>query len=170
MMRKVINKHWSILLQINLELQETFENNPFVALKRNKNLQEVIGNYTIKSWKVYKAHSKNRKGECEPCNTIKPSVCFKQVIDTNTFQSYQRQQLHAIFHKLNCKSKFIIYLTECALCKVQYVGKVETTFNVKLNNYMKDLNNSKSIPADLHFRNLSTHSICMQNSHCSHNR
>ena len=40
---------------------------------------------------------------------------------------------------------------ECALCKVQYVGKAETAFNIRLNNHRKDVNNPKSIPADLHF-------------------
>ena len=37
MMRQTIDKHWDVL-QINPELQETFQNNPFVAFKRNKNL------------------------------------------------------------------------------------------------------------------------------------
>ena len=41
---------------------------------------------------------------------------------------------------------------ECAVCKVQYVGKAETTFNIRLNNHRKDVNNPKFIPADLHFR------------------
>ena len=41
---------------------------------------------------------------------------------------------------------------ECALCKVQYVGKAETTFNIRLNNHRKDVKNRKPIPADLHFR------------------
>ena len=36
-MRKISNKHWNAL-QINLELQETFQNNLFVAFKRNKKL------------------------------------------------------------------------------------------------------------------------------------
>ena len=40
---------------------------------------------------------------------------------------------------------------ECALCKVQYVGKAETAFKIRLNNHRKDLNNPKFIPADLHF-------------------
>ena len=109
------------------------EQSVIVAFKRNKNLQEIIGGHTIKNGKVSKAHSKNRKGKCEPCNTSKPSLCCKQVIDTSTFRSYQTQQLYTIFHKLNCKSKFIIYLMECALCKVQYIEKAETTFNIKLN-------------------------------------
>ena len=41
---------------------------------------------------------------------------------------------------------------ECALCKVQYVGKAETALNIGLNKHRKDVNNPKSIPADLHFK------------------
>ena len=69
-MCKIINKYWNVL-QINLELQETFQNNPSVAFKRNRNLQEIIGGHTIKNGKVFKAHSKNRNGKCEPCLVVK---------------------------------------------------------------------------------------------------
>ena len=40
MMRKIISKDWNAL-QINPGLEEIFQNNPFVAYKRNKNLQEI---------------------------------------------------------------------------------------------------------------------------------
>ena len=43
---------------------------------------------------------------------------------------------------------------ECMLCEVQYVGKSETAFNIRLNNHRKDVNNPKFIPVDLHFRKL----------------
>ena len=45
MMRKIINKRWNVL-QINLGLEEIFQNNPFVAYKRNKNLPEIIGGHS----------------------------------------------------------------------------------------------------------------------------
>ena len=86
-MCKVINKYWNVL-QINPELRETFENNPFVAFKGNKNLQEFIGGDTIKNGKVFKTCLENRKLKGEPCNTNKPSLCCKQDIDTSTFQNY----------------------------------------------------------------------------------
>ena len=92
------------------------------------------------------------EAKCEPWNTSKPSLCCKQVIDTSTFESYQTRQLYTIVHKLNCKSKFIIYLIECALCKIRYLAKAEIAFNIRLNNHRKDVNNAKSIPADFHFR------------------
>ena len=41
---------------------------------------------------------------------------------------------------------------ECPLSKVQYARKAETAFNIRLNNHRKDVNNPKSIPADLDFR------------------
>ena len=59
-----------------------------------------------------------------------------------------------IFHKLNCKSRFVIYLMECSLCKIQYVGKAETPLNIRLNNHRKDANgnNPKAILASIHFK------------------
>ena len=41
---------------------------------------------------------------------------------------------------------------ECILCKIQYVGKSETPFNLRLNNHRKDVNNPKAIPACNHFK------------------
>ena len=44
---------------------------------------------------------------------------------------------------------------ECTLCKIQYVGKTETPFNIRLNNHRrKDVkgNNPKAIPASIHFK------------------
>ena len=95
-MRKIINKHWNVL-QINPGLEEIFQNNPFVAYKRNKNLQEIIGGHTIKNGKVFKAHSKSREGKCESCNKSKSSLYCKQVIDTSTFQSYQHSNYTSYF-------------------------------------------------------------------------
>ena len=56
----MMRKQWNVL-QINPKLQETFQNNPFVAFKRNKNLQEITGGHTIKNGKVFKAQSKKQK-------------------------------------------------------------------------------------------------------------
>ena len=102
--------------------------------------------------KVFKTYLKKRKGKCDTCDTNKLSLCFKQVIDTSAFRNYQTQQPYTIFHKLNCKSKLVIYLMECPLWKVKYAGKAKAALNIRLNNHRKDLSNPKSIPADLHFR------------------
>ena len=42
---------------------------------------------------------------------------------------------------------------ECTLCKIQYVGKAETSFSIWLNNHRKDANgkNPKTIPTSIYF-------------------
>ena len=40
----------------------------------------------------------------------------------------------------------------CILCKIQYAGKFKTPFDLRLNNYRKDVNNPKVIPTCNHFK------------------
>ena len=56
-----------------------------------------------------------------------------------------------IYHRVNCKISFVIYLLECYICNIQYVGKSETPFNISLNNHRKDVKNPNAIPAWKHF-------------------
>ena len=44
-----------------------------------------------------------------------------------------------------------MYLLECALYKIQYVGKCETTFNIQLNNHRQDEKRADGVPASKHF-------------------
>ena len=46
-----------------------------------------------------------------------------------------------IFHEVSYFSAYVTNLTECTLCKQQYVGKPETPFNMRLNNQRNDVNN-----------------------------
>ena len=43
---------------------------------------------------------------------------------------------------------------ECSLCKLQYIGKTKTPFNIRLNNHRKNatINNSKAISASIPFK------------------
>ena len=41
---------------------------------------------------------------------------------------------------------------KCISCKIQYIGKSETTFNLKLNNHMIDTKKPISILACKHFQ------------------
>ena len=72
--------------------------------------------------------------------------------DTQTFTSQKTKRTFNTFHKLAWKSQHVIYLMESILCKIQYVVKSETPFNLRLNNYKKDVNNQKAILARNHFK------------------
>ena len=67
------------------------------------------------------------------------------------FRSNQTNRIFQIYHNLNCKSKYVIYLLECTKSKIQYVGKAETEFNIGLNNHRKDVWKPDVIPASCHF-------------------
>ena len=72
-----------------------------------------------------------------------------------TFRSNQTNRIFQVYHYLNCKGKYVIYLPECIKCKLQYVGKAETEFNIRLNNHRKDVCKPNAISASRHFSGMS---------------
>ena len=148
--KNIVEKYWHVL-KINPSFEKAFENTPIIAFRRNLNLKDIIGSNTIENDKVKRRPSVKTKGKCSPCLSNAKSLCCKQILKTEKFQSTQNKKTFEIYHHVNCKSKNIIYLMECTKCKVQYIGKSETNFNIRLNNHRKDTNNINGIPASRHF-------------------
>ena len=148
---KIVNGNWNIL-QINAKLHGVFQVTPVIAFKHSKNLQEIIGGHTVKQGKVFKKNLVRLKGKSVPCSSTRPSLCYTQILNTQTFMSQQTKRTFNIFHKLTCKSQYVTYLMECILCKIKYVGKSKTPFNLRLNNHRKHVNNLKAIPVFNHFK------------------
>ena len=44
-----------------------------------------------------------------------------------------------------------MYFLECLKCQIQYVGKSENEFNIKLNNHRQDVTRMDSLSASNHF-------------------
>ena len=101
----------------------------FVAFRKNKSLRNIIGKTTIQNNKVVRRNHSG-KGQCQPCYSRPGNQCCKQLQDTTSFKS----KTFNIYHYTKCKSEIIIYLLECRKCKLQYVGKSETQFSLRLNN------------------------------------
>ena len=150
--RSTITKHWN-LLQITQNLKQVFQNPPVYGFRRNKNLRDIIGQTTLKNNRVVRKNKHLSPGKCTPCRTRNNNLCCKQVLSTSTFKSQQTQEVFKIFHKTNCRSNFVIYLMECKKCKIQYVGKTDNQFNIRLNNHRHGANNptEDTIPAQKHF-------------------
>ena len=81
----------------------------------------------------------------------KRSLCCKQIVHTATFRSNQTNRIFHIYHNLNCKSEYVIYLLDCTKCKLPYVGKLEIEFNVRFSNHQKDVWKPDAITASRHF-------------------
>ena len=70
----------------------------------------------------------------------------------NNIQEPTNKQNWKIFHIVNCKKEYAIYLMECTICNLQYVVKNETPFNIRLTNHRKDVKDPEAILADKHFQ------------------
>ena len=148
--KSIVDKHWRVL-QVNPELKERFQSSPIIAFRKNKNLKQIIGSNTIEHNKKLIRSNNKVNGKSSTCLSNTRTLCCKQVVSTTSFESNQTNRVFKIFHNINCISTFLIYLLECNICNIQYVGKSETTFNIHLNNHRKDVKDSSALPVDKHF-------------------
>ena len=79
-----------------------------IVFKRSKNLLRVFKKYLARL-----------NGKSMPCSSTKPSLCCAQILTTQTFMSKETKRTFNIFHKLTWKSRYVTYLMECILCKIQ---------------------------------------------------
>lgn len=129
-LRAVFCKNWNIL-QTNKNLLELFQEHPNTAFKRNKNLKEIIGGTRVENGGTKKINFPSRTGKTTPFLFGARTLCWNQKMTKDTFTSLQTKQTFNIFFNLNCKSVCIVHLIEFILCKIQYVGKAETTFKLR---------------------------------------
>ena len=138
------------LLHINQEFKDVFQEPPILAFRRNRNLYDLLGCKNIVDGKVQRLSKKKKNGFSTKYFSKSGNLCCKQVVHTQSFKSSVTQKTY-IFHDLNCKSKLLIYLVECRICRIQYIGKSETEFNIRLNNHLKDVSRENAQQADQHF-------------------
>ena len=79
------------------------------------------------------------QGKCIPCLANNRAFRCEQVLNKTMFRTNQTNRIFQIYHNLNRKSKYVIFFLECTKCKVKYVGKAETEFDIRLNNHQKDV-------------------------------
>ena len=155
--KRAISENWN-LLHINQELKDVFQEPPILAFRRNRNLCELLGCKKNVDGKLQRLSKKKKIGFSTKCCSKSGNICCKQVLHTQSFKSSVTQKIYHIFHDLNCKSKLLIYLMECRICRIQYIVKSETEFNIILNNHRKDVDRQNAPPADQHFK-LPNHSF-----------
>ena len=57
---------------------------------------------------------------------------------TNSFTIQHTKQTFNFISNVNCKSEYFIYIMKMHIMEDVYVGKAETTFNLRLNNHSKE--------------------------------
>ena len=81
------------------------------------------------------------------CNKNRCQVC-KNVIETETFQSFVDKKVYKINHRFTCSGKCLVYPLSCQVCGIQYNGQTNDEFRYRWNNYND--NNRKSLSGESH--------------------
>ena len=76
--------------------------------------------------------------------------------NNNIYKHSNQRELYN-FSPSHLPYNYVIYLLECIMCKIQYVEKSETSFNIKLNNHRKDIKKANATEACKHFNNSGRH-------------
>lgn len=70
----------------------------------------------------------------------------------NIIQKPTHQQNVEDIYNVNFKTEYVVFLLECFLCNLEYIGKNETPLNFRLNNRRKELKDPKEMLAHKHFQ------------------
>ena len=141
-LKDIVTKHWRIL-QANQSCEKTFSTLPIIAFRKGISLKQINVTNTVRSnKKLIKTKNNYHTGKCVPCKSTR-CLCYQERISTTAFKINQTNK--------TMKSSFVIYLIECFICNIRYVGKSEAPFNITLDNHRKDIENLKAIPSCKHF-------------------
>ena len=125
---------------LSIENQVIAVSSRTINRRTQKHLHQLIGGNCIFKHKVVRKNTKTTKtirilftmpfkNDQFLAQTSEANKKIRKLQDRKTFQ---------IFHNLTCKSESLIYLLQCRICQLQYIGKIETSFNIRLNNHRKD--------------------------------
>ena len=124
-----------------------------IVFRKNKNLKQLIGTNTIRNNQKFLTPTQiTTAGQCTPCCKGQ-SLCCQQVLKTTKFTNTQTKENFTIFHQVTCHNNYVIYLLECTMSKIQYLGKSETSFDIRPNNHRKDIKKPNVIETCKHFNN-----------------
>ena len=90
-----MNRNW-IILQMNTEFHGVFQATPMIVFKRSKNHQEIIRGYTVKQGKVFMKNLARLNEKNMPCSSTRPSLCYKQILNAQMFESTNKKNVEYI--------------------------------------------------------------------------
>ena len=69
----------------------------------------------------------------------------RKLRNISAFTRHTNRKFLTIYDNYNCQSKYLIYLMKYTLCKIKYVRKAETPFNIHLNNHRPNVSDPNTI-------------------------
>ena len=144
----IINMHLPLLCAST----QAFPERPFFAYRRPKNLRDLLVHANLKPSHLEPARGSSpcESKRCLTCQHIRSGTSVQSTVSGRTFR------VHAT---ANCKTSNVVYLIECSLCHVQYVGETRNALHIRMNRHRGDIyHRHLDKPVSAHF-NSSDHNL-----------
>ena len=99
-----------------------------VTFRRNKNLRDLLVNSSL-------LPPTQTKG-CHPCGKPRCETC-SHIVNFNTVKSTSTNRILRMATSSTCLSTGIVYLIQCARCRIQYVGQSSNSIHVRFQQHMR---------------------------------
>jgi hypothetical protein len=108
----------------------------------------LIGPTNFKNSDIYMVYTGR-----PPCGDKRCKCCL-QLQHAQVFHSKMTGKEYKIFCNVNCKTPNVVYLLDCHVCRLQYVGESVQPFNKRMNGHRSDLTKKTLLPVSQHFVSL----------------
>jgi hypothetical protein len=108
-----------------------------LAFRKPKSLKDILVRAGMSPRSAY-------NGQCQKCDSRRCMTC-KNIQCTQTFSSTHTGEKFIIYYNANCKTENIIYLLECAMCGLQYIGETKQQLSKHLNGHRSARHTSSRI-------------------------
>ena len=139
------------MLSNSEEHREVFPEPPVTAFRRCKNLKDLLVRARLAT-----NNNCDERG-CTRCEKSRCQVC-KSMSESDSFYSHATRKEYKINFSFNCDSSGVVYLFDCVVCGVQYVGSTNTPFRFRFNKYKacyRRFRSGSSVPQMDFFRRFS---------------
>lgn len=126
----ILKKHQT-LLQLNEEHKKVFDEIPRVTYRRCRNLKDSLVRATLPRKVPDSAGSKCcGKTKCKVGGNLLDTTTF-----SNTFKNPKAPKFDIREGPLTCDTGNIVYLMQCKICNIPYIGSSKPAFRFRFNNY-----------------------------------
>lgn len=141
----IIRKNWSII-ESHHRLKTIFPEPPVLSFKRPKNLRDILVHAEVKD--NLRRDSRvlvDPDAGCKQCKKPKCKLC-KDIQTTTTFSSHVTGKSYEIRQSVDCTSTNVIYLIDCDVCGIQYVGETMNDARERFRNHRSTIKHHKKHP------------------------
>ena len=159
-LKKSIHNLWNII-ENDEPLNEIFPNRPKIAFKRSKNLRDTLvraklpTTTTIRTTETVPTETPPltvAKSSVTPCNKINCKCC-KSIRHRTTITSLSTNETFPVEGEYTCTSRLLIYMLECPICGMQYIGQTTETLAQRLRRHRLQFHQKKTLHLYEHFHN-----------------